>query len=89
MVNSRVDEHKKAYLVNYTFASQYTREKNGQRRSSSQWSPAPPWENGFANLREAKALGEQRRRECNHERPHSSLGVLEPERVRGRVMLFP
>jgi len=33
----------------------------------------------FANLREAKALGEQWRREYNHERPHSSLGSLTPD----------
>jgi len=32
----------------------------------------------FANLREAKALGEHWRREYNHERPHSSLGSLTP-----------
>src|SRR5665811_1853183 len=32
----------------------------------------------FANLREAKALGDAWRREYNHERPHSSLGSLTP-----------
>lgn len=32
----------------------------------------------FANLREAKALGERWRLEYNHERPHSSLGSLTP-----------
>ena len=33
----------------------------------------------FANLREAKALGEHWRREYNHERSHSSLGSLTPD----------
>ncbi len=43
----------------------------------------------FANLREAKALGEQWRREYNHERPHSSLGSLTPSEFAAGLAALP
>jgi len=43
----------------------------------------------FANLREAKALGDDWRREYNHERPHSSLGSLTPEEFAAGLTALP
>lgn len=43
----------------------------------------------FANLREAKALGERWRREYNHERPHSSLGYLTPSEFAAGLAALP
>lgn len=43
----------------------------------------------FANLREAKALGEHWRREYNHERPHSSLGSLTPSEFAAGLTALP
>jgi transposase InsO family protein len=43
----------------------------------------------FANLREAKALGEHWRREYNHERPHSSLGSLTPSEFAAGLAALP
>ncbi|MCL5734152.1 MAG: integrase core domain-containing protein, partial [Actinobacteria bacterium] len=43
----------------------------------------------FANLREAKALGERWRREYNVERPHSSLGSQTPEEFAAGLAALP
>ena len=43
----------------------------------------------FANLREAKALGDDWRREYNHERPHSSLGSLTPSEFAAGLAALP
>src|SRR5680860_1509703 len=43
----------------------------------------------LANLREAKALGDDWRREYNHERPHSSLGSLTPEEFAAGLAALP